>query len=124
MTLIKFILWSEIFYGPGNYMEDTVEAKRESKKLVSKLRQKGISDEDVLKAIDTVPRHLFMDPAFLTHVYVDKDFPITSGHTLQQPSTVAFHTSLLKVKRRDVIIEISPGSGSQESVIADQGAMV
>ena len=46
-------------------MADTFEAKGKRKKLVEELRQKGIVDEDVLRAIDTVPRHLFMDPAFL-----------------------------------------------------------
>jgi len=124
MTLIKFIFLSEILYGPGNYMTDTFEAKGKRKKLVAELRQKGISDEDVLKAIDTVPRHLFMDPAFLTHAYVDKAFPITSGQTISQPYTVAVQTSLLKVKRRDKILEIGTGSGYQAAVLAEMGAKV
>lgn len=115
---------SEILYGPGNYMTDTFEAKGKRKKLVAELRQKGISDEDVLKAIDMVPRHLFMDPAFLTHAYVDKAFPITSGQTISQPYTVAVQTSLLKVKRRDKILEIGTGSGYQAAVLAEMGAKV
>lgn len=105
-------------------MTDTFEAKGKRKKLVAELRQKGISDEDVLKAIDTVPRHLFMDPAFLTHAYVDKAFPITSGQTISQPYTVAVQTSLLKVKRRDKILEIGTGSGYQAAVLAEMGAKV
>lgn len=105
-------------------MTDTFEAKGKRKKLVAELRQKGISDEDVLKAIDMVPRHLFMDPAFLTHAYVDKAFPITSGQTISQPYTVAVQTSLLKVKRRDKILEIGTGSGYQAAVLAEMGAKV
>lgn len=105
-------------------MTDTFEAKGKRKKLVAELRQKGISDEDVLKAIDTVPRHLFMDPAFLTHAYVDKAFPITSGQTISQPYTVAVQTSLLKVKRRDKILEIGTGSGYQAAILAEMGAKV
>jgi protein-L-isoaspartate(D-aspartate) O-methyltransferase len=105
-------------------MTDTFEAKGKRKKLVAELRQKGISDEDVLRAIDTVPRHLFMDPAFLIHAYVDKAFPITSGQTISQPYTVAVQTSLLKVKKRDKILEIGTGSGYQAAILAEMGAKV
>ena len=83
-----------------------------------------MSDEDVLKAIDTVPRHIFMDPAFFIHAYVDKAFPISSGQTISQPYTVAVQTSLLKVKRRDKILEIGTGSGYQAAILAAMGAKV
>jgi len=105
-------------------MTDTFEAKGKRKKLVEELRQKGIVDEDVLRAIDTVPRHLFMDPAFLIHAYVDKAFPITSGQTISQPYTVAIQTSLLRVKKRDKILEIGTGSGYQAAILAEMGAKV
>ncbi len=105
-------------------MTDTFEAKGKRKKLVAELRRKGIADEEVLKAIDTVPRHLFMDPAFLNHAYTDKAFPITSGQTISQPYTVAVQTSLLRVKRRDKILEIGTGSGYQAAVLAAMGARV
>ncbi len=105
-------------------MTDTFEAKGKRKKLVAGLRHKGITDEEVLKAIDTVPRHLFMDPAFLNHAYTDKAFPITSGQTISQPYTVAVQTSLLRVKRRDKILEIGTGSGYQAAVLAAMGARV
>jgi protein-L-isoaspartate(D-aspartate) O-methyltransferase len=105
-------------------MTDTFEAKGKRKKLVAELRKKGIVDEEVLRAIDTVPRHLFMDPAFLNHAYVDKAFPITSGQTISQPYTVAVQTSLLKVKKRDKILEIGTGSGYQAAILAEMGAKV
>ncbi len=105
-------------------MTDTFEAKGKRKKLVAELRQKGITDEEVLRAIDTVPRHLFMDPAFLIHAYVDKAFPITSGQTISQPYTVAVQTSLLRVKKRDKILEIGTGSGYQAAILAEMGAKV
>jgi len=105
-------------------MTDTFEAKGKRKKLVAELRQKGIDDEEVLRAIDTVPRHLFMDPAFLSHAYVDKAFPITSGQTISQPYTVAIQTSLLRVKKRDKILEIGTGSGYQAAILAEIGAKV
>jgi protein-L-isoaspartate(D-aspartate) O-methyltransferase len=105
-------------------MTDTFEAKGKRKKLVAELKQKGIVDEEVLRAIDTVPRHMFMDPAFLIHAYVDKAFPISSGQTISQPYTVAVQTSLLKVKRRDKILEIGTGSGYQAAILAAMGAKV
>ncbi len=105
-------------------MKDSFEAKGKRKKLVDELRQKGITDEEVLRAINTVPRHLFMDPAFLVHAYTDKAFPISSGQTISQPYTVAIQTSLLKVKKRDRILEIGTGSGYQAAILAEMGAKV
>ena len=105
-------------------MTDTFEAKGKRKKLVAELRHKGISDEEVLRAIDAVPRHLFMDPAFLIHAYVDKAFPITSGQTISQPYTVAVQSTLLRVKKRDKILEIGTGSGYQAAILAEMGAKV
>lgn len=105
-------------------MTDDFEARGKRKKLIAELRKKGITDEEVLRAMDTVPRHLFMDPAFLIHAYVDKAFPISSGQTISQPYTVAVQTSLLEVKRRDKILEIGTGSGYQAAVLAEMGAKV
>ncbi len=105
-------------------MIDDFEARGKRKKLVAELRKKGISDEEVLNAIDKVPRHIFMDPAFLIHAYVDKAFPISSGQTISQPYTVAMQTSLLQVKKRDKILEIGTGSGYQAAILAEMGAKV
>ncbi len=105
-------------------MTDDFEARGKRKKLVAELRKKGISDEEVLRAIDMVPRHMFMDPAFLIHAYTDKAFPISSGQTISQPYTVAVQTSLLEVKKRDKILEIGTGSGYQAAILAEMGAKV
>lgn len=108
----------------SDFKDDSFEARGKRKKLVEQLRKKGISDEEVLRAVGAVPRHVFMDPAFLIHAYADKAFPITSGQTISQPYTVAVQTSLLKVKRRDKILEIGTGSGYQAAVLAEMGAKV
>ena len=105
-------------------MIDDFEAKGKRKKLVEELRHKGINDEEVLRAVGKVPRHVFMDPAFLIHAYVDKAFPISSGQTISQPYTVAVQTSLLKVERRSKILEIGTGSGYQAAILAEMGAKV
>jgi len=113
-----------IYYSQGFRMTDSFEAKGKRKRLVAELKIKGITDEEVLRAIDAVPRHLFMDPAFLNHAYVDKAFPISSGQTISQPYTVAVQTSLLKVKKRDKILEVGTGSGYQAAILAEMGAKV
>jgi protein-L-isoaspartate(D-aspartate) O-methyltransferase len=105
-------------------MTDSFEAKGLRKKLVEGLRQKGITDEEVLRAIGAVPRHVFMDPAFLSHAYVDKAFPISSGQTISQPYTVAVQSSLLNVKKRDKVLEVGTGSGYQAAILAEMGVKV
>ena len=105
-------------------MTDSFLAKGKRKKLVEELRRKGITDEEVLRAINKVPRHDFMDPAFLNHAYIDKAFPISSGQTISQPYTVAVQTELLHVKKRDKILEIGTGSGYQCAILAEMGAKV
>jgi len=105
-------------------MTDSFLAKGKRKKLVEELRRKGITDEEVLRAINTVPRHDFMDPAFLNHAYTDKAFPISAGQTISQPYTVAVQTQLLQVKKRDKILEIGTGSGYQCAILAEMGAKV
>ena len=105
-------------------MTDSFLAKGKRKLLVEELKRKGISDEEVLRAINIVPRHDFMDPAFLNHAYIDKAFPISSGQTISQPYTVAVQTELLHIKKRDKILEIGTGSGYQCAILAEMGAKV
>lgn len=105
-------------------MTDSFEAKGMRKKLVEGLRQKGITDEEVLRAINAVPRHVFMDPAFLSHAYTDKAFPISSGQTISQPYTVAIQTCLLNLKKRDKVLEVGTGSGYQAAILAEMGVKV
>lgn len=93
-------------------------------KLVGELRKKGIADEKVLSAIEKIPRHFFMDSAFINFAYIDKAFPIGSGQTISQPYTVAFQTQLLDINRGDKVLEIGTGSGYQTAVLMELGAKV
>ncbi|MCD4769698.1 MAG: protein-L-isoaspartate(D-aspartate) O-methyltransferase [Bacteroidales bacterium] len=103
---------------------DSFEAKGKRQKLIDSLRVKGIKNNDVLEAMNRVPRHVFMDNVFLNHAYQDKAFPISSGQTISQPYTVAFQSDLLNVKKRDKILEIGTGSGYQAAILLEMGARV
>lgn len=105
-------------------MEDSFIHKGLRKKLVRTLKAKGIEDQNVLKAIGNVPRHLFMDSGFLDHAYTDKAFPIAADQTISQPYTVARQTELLQVQKDDKILEIGTGSGYQAAVLLELGAVV
>jgi protein-L-isoaspartate(D-aspartate) O-methyltransferase len=105
-------------------MLDTYRHKGLRKQLVAEIRRKGIRDENVLNALDSVPRHLFLDSSFLKFAYEDKAFPIGSGQTISQPYTVAFQTELLKIKKRDKVLEVGTGSGYQSCVLLQLGAIV
>ena len=105
-------------------MEDNFLHKGLRKKLVDEIRRKGLDDEEVLSAIERVPRHCFMDSSFVKFAYKDQAFPIGAGQTISQPFTVAFQTSLLQVKKRDKILEIGTGSGYQAAVLMEMGANV
>lgn len=94
------------------------------RKLVFELRSKGITDEAVLAAIEQVPRHLFLDTAFVEFAYADMAFPILAGQTISHPSTVAFQTSLLELKPGMKVLEIGTGSGYQASVLFKMGVKV
>ncbi len=103
---------------------DNYREKGARKKLVELLREKGIADEKVLKAIGKVPRHYFFDETFWTQAYKDIAFPIGDGQTISQPYTVAYQTELLNIKPGDKVLEIGTGSGYQTCILLELGAKV
>lgn len=94
------------------------------KKLMDILREKGISDERVLTAMNNIPRHYFLDTALDNIAYEDRAFPIGEGQTISQPYTVAYQSQLLQVRPTDKILEIGTGSIYQATVLAEMGAKV
>ena len=105
-------------------MKDTPKHKGQRNILIQNLYQKGIQDLNVLKAMASIPRHLFIESGFEDFAYQDKAFPIGAGQTISQPYTVAFQTQLLQVKPEDKILEIGTGSGYQTAVLCMMGARV
>jgi protein-L-isoaspartate(D-aspartate) O-methyltransferase len=104
--------------------EDTYRHKGLRKKLMDQLREKGITDENVLTAMNNIPRHYFLDTALDNIAYEDRAFPIAEGQTISQPYTVAYQTQLLQVKPHEKILEIGTGSIYQATVLAEMGTQV
>jgi protein-L-isoaspartate(D-aspartate) O-methyltransferase len=103
---------------------DTYRHKGMRKRLVAVIREKGITDEKVLNAIQQIPRHFFIDSAFDDIAYDDRAFPIAEGQTISQPYTVAYQTQLLELKPHDKVLEVGTGSAYQACVLAELGAQV
>lgn len=103
---------------------DTFRHKGMRKKLIELLQSKGITDNNVLEAMNAIPRHFFFDSSFLEFAYEDKAFPIGSGQTISQPYTVAFQSELLRIEKGMRVLEVGTGSGYQASILAEMGARV
>lgn len=105
-------------------MIDSFKHKGLRKILADTIKEKGILNALVLKAIETVPRHFFLDSSFIEFAYEDRAFPIGFGQTISQPYTVAYQTQLLEVEKGDKVLEVGTGSGYQACVLLEIGAKV
>ena len=99
-------------------MEDSFRHQGLRKQLIEQLDGKGIHNTKVLAAMNKIPRHLFIDNAFVNFSYQDKAFPIGSGQTISQPYTVAFQTQLLNLEHYEKVLEVGTGSGYQAAVLS------
>ena len=104
--------------------EDSYRHKGLRKKLVDSLRDKGITDENLLNAMMNIPRHYFLDTALEHIAYQDRAFPIGEGQTISQPYTVAYQTQLLEITPYQKVLEIGTGSAYQAIVLAEMSANV
>ncbi len=82
------------------------------------LRQRGISDPAVLRAMDAVPRERFVGFPSRPHAYADQALPIACGQTISQPYVVAYMSEQLRVKPQHRVLEIGTGSGYQAAVLS------
>lgn len=94
-------------------------------RMVQRLREHyGIRDPQVLDAMLTVPRHLFVPEALQARAYGDHALPIAANQTISQPFIVARMTELLEIGDRSRVLEIGAGSGYQTTVLARLAAQV
>ena len=93
-------------------------SQRTRSRLIERLKIKGIKNPDVLRVMELVPRHLFVDEAMASRSYEDASFPIGHGQTISQPYIVAKMTELLmNADSLENVLEVGTGSGYQAAVL-------
>lgn len=96
-----------------------MDDKSQKTALINALKQEGINDEAVLRAIADTPREFFVDPDFKQYAYENTALPIACGQTISQPYVVAHMTQLLRqAPRLDKVLEVGTGSGYQAAVLS------
>ena len=86
--------------------------------FILSIRSKGVVDNNVLKALETVNREQFLKGLFAQRAYEDTPLPIECGQTISQPSIVGLMTQALSITNRDKILEIGTGSGYQTAILS------
>jgi protein-L-isoaspartate(D-aspartate) O-methyltransferase len=82
------------------------------------LRRRGIMDPDVLRAMEEVPRGVFVDEGFAENAYADRALPIACGQTISQPFVVAYMTEHLDLAPEHRVLEVGTGSGYQAAILS------
>ncbi len=114
-SLLVVLLW--LGSASPNLAQDEFETAR--KRMVEEqLRNRGIRDERLLAAMESVPRHLFVPEEERIDAYEDRTLPIGKGESIHQPYVVALMTSLLKLDRGAKVLEIGTGSGYHAAVLS------
>jgi len=98
--------------------------KGAKQRLITGLREKGITDENVIAAFEKVEREKFIESVLENMAYLDRPLKIKCGQTISQPFTVAFQTQLLKIQKGDKVLEVGTGSGYQAAILSAMGAKV
>jgi len=95
------------------------DRSEERMKMVEvQIRQRGVTDQDVLTAMAAVPRHEFVPDDLQNQAYADHPLPIGYGQTISQPYIVALMTELLELEKTDRVLEIGTGSGYQAAILS------
>jgi len=92
--------------------------KQRMKMVETQLKARGIKDARVLKAMASIPRHLFVDEALMDQAYNDSPLPIDERQTISQPYIVALMTEALILDGSEKVLEIGTGSGYQTAILA------
>ena len=90
----------------------------ERARLILSLRRSGVTDANVLAAIETVPRDLFVPPELAGRAWDDRALPIECGQTISQPTVVAWMSAALDLDDRTKILEVGTGSGYQTAILS------
>ena len=97
--------------------DDRLEERMDMVKY--QIRDRGVTDERVLRAMEHVLRHEFVPSNYVDQAYADHPLPIGHGQTISQPYIVALMTELLELKETDRVLEIGAGSGYQAAILSE-----
>jgi protein-L-isoaspartate(D-aspartate) O-methyltransferase len=98
--------------------EEEYFRKERYRMVAEQIEGRGIRTPRVLEAMCTVPRHVFVPPAYASQAYEDGPLPIGFGQTISQPYIVALMTDLLRLKGDEIVLEIGTGSGYQAAILS------
>jgi protein-L-isoaspartate(D-aspartate) O-methyltransferase len=125
MALLALVgSWSSGCSGNGRASDAAHWAALRSEMVRTQIAARGVRDERVLKAMDSVPRHLFVPADVRAEAYADHPLPIGEGQTISQPYIVGLMSELLEVKPGDRVLEVGTGSGYQAAVLGTMGCEV
>src|ERR1700716_4116672 len=96
----------------------SIETPPEKMMFQLTLRRRGISDQAVLRAMEAIPRELFVEPADRANAYRDSALGIACGQTISQPFVVAYMTEQLQLQKHHRVLEIGTGSGYQAAILS------
>jgi protein-L-isoaspartate(D-aspartate) O-methyltransferase len=105
-------------------MQDDAYTDARTRMVAQQIVARGVTDPGVLAAMQTVPRHLFLDPAQAAHAYDDRPLIIGHGQTISQPYIVAYMTELLALPPGARVLEVGTGCGYQAAVLGEIAGQV
>ena len=106
------------FFRKKNSIKERIFFNKNNDDLIKELREKGITDKNILSAIKKVPRELFVNNLSNQLAYENMPLPVECGQTISQPYVVAYMIDCLKLKKTDKVLEIGTGTGYQTAIIS------
>lgn len=124
-VLLFLLIIGAILLSAGNkdnvyssvFDEESFAAMRKSM-VDRQIIRRGVKDKDVLEAMMSVPRHLFVPENNISHAYDDSPLPIGYGQTISQPYIVAYMTEALNLDEDSIVLEVGTGSGYQAAILS------
>jgi len=121
--IIIFLIFTFLLFSPVYILsqedEEVIYSQRRQAMVYNQLTARDIIDPMVLKAMNKVPRHKFVDKAIQDEAYNDYPLGIGKGQTISQPYIVALMTQLLELNGDEKVLEIGTGSGYQAAILAE-----
>jgi protein-L-isoaspartate(D-aspartate) O-methyltransferase len=102
-----------------NLLQTDKYAAARNQMVETQIKDRGITNNSVLKAMRNVPRHLFVSPEYINDAYSDYPLPIDYGQTISQPYIVAYMTEIVKPAKDKKALEIGTGSGYQAAILGE-----